>query len=105
MLRIKLVYGVHEWNYENNSLHYKDQLQEKVNAAIEDLEAKGLRVRDVRFQFGNVTDKTGCARNPVGVAVIYYDDSVCYCDNPEEIDDLYHRKKMLENSDLEGIFE
>ena len=98
MLQTKLVYGIFEWN--DFKLHAKHQIEDLVNAAIEELESEGMRVRDVRFQFDRITSKASggfaSSGSPFAVAVIYYDNSARYAENPEEIDDAYHRKSMLE---------
>lgn len=105
MLQTKLVYGIFEWN--DFKLHAKHQIEDLVNAAIEELESEGMRVRDVRFQFDRITSKASggfaSSGSPYAVAVIYYDDSAKYEETPEEIDDAYHRKAMLERPKFENI--
>lgn len=61
--------------------------EDKVNAKIEELERAGMRVRSVDVQY-----VLGVECNVGGFATIYYDDSANYYENPEEIEDLYHRK-------------
>ena len=105
MLQTKLVYGIYEWN--DFKLHAKHQIDNLVNAAIEELESEGMRVRDVRFQFDRITSKGSngyaASSSPYAVAVIYYDDSARYAENPEEIEDAYHRKSMMERPKFEGV--
>ena len=105
MLQIKLVYGIHEWT--ESKLYGKNQIEEMVNAEVEKLELEGMRVRDVRFQFDRITARDSvnyqASAAPYAVAVIYYDDSAKYEETPEEIDDAYHRKTMLERPKFENI--
>lgn len=88
MLKVEIVTGLMR---DKN----KDSIDDKINAAIEALECKGLRVRDVRL-FPVPYDKNISAGAFIGYAMIYYDDSVCYAENPREFDDAYHRREDLE---------